>query len=122
MNTDFISLNYNNKKSSITEKAHLEDLYDKYSRKILGFIIKNNQTKIENEKVLLEVFCQAWGCIQLFTDNPNQNFILLLKIACKVVCFNKKQSILAILQNDQRILNNLKGQSNQTIINSITEV
>lgn len=60
-----------------------ESLYNKYSPKVYGFLIKQSHSNEQAEELLIKVFLKVWDQITTFTENEEKKIIIIVLSICK---------------------------------------
>lgn len=55
-----------------------ENLYDKYSPKVNGFLISQTDSKEQAEELLINVFLKVWAEIRTFKETDEKKIIIIL--------------------------------------------
>ena len=73
------------KQGSNDYHREFEILFDKYSSKAFGFIIKNADTPEEAKEYLIKVFLRIWNDIPKYEEFTEDRFISILLFVCKPI-------------------------------------
>jgi len=61
-----------------------EELYNRYSPKMYGFLFKKVNSKEEAEQLLMDVFLRIWENIDDFKDNPEKKILKEILLISRV--------------------------------------
>jgi RNA polymerase sigma-70 factor (ECF subfamily) len=60
---------------NILRLDHFEELYNRYSPKIYGFLLKKVNSKEEAEQLLMDIFLRIWENIDDFKKDPEKRIL-----------------------------------------------
>ena len=68
---------------SSKDYAKFEYLYNTFAPKLLGFIMKYTETKLQAEEFLINVYHQVLTDINYFDNNPEKKLLKLVLSMCR---------------------------------------
>lgn len=76
-----------------SDYRNFEVLYDEYSPKAFGFIVKHTDTKHEAEELLSNVYLKIWSDIKNFENSTKTEKKIIAIILSERRAFNQKKNI-----------------------------
>ena len=76
-----------------SDYTNFEALYDEYSSKAFGFIVKHTDTKHDAEELLSNVYLKIWGDIKNFEKSTKTEKKIIAIILSERRAFNQKKNI-----------------------------
>ena len=73
--------------------TNFEALYDEYSAKAYGFIVKHTDTKHEADELLSNVYLKIWADIKIFEKSTNTEKKIIAILLSERRAFNQKKNI-----------------------------
>jgi uncharacterized Ntn-hydrolase superfamily protein len=80
------------KQPTASDYSNFEALYDEYSPKAFGFIVKHTDTKQEAEELLSNVYLKIWQDIKNFENSANTEKKIITLILSQRRAFNQKKN------------------------------
>ncbi|MEJ7827933.1 MAG: hypothetical protein WKF91_07055 [Segetibacter sp.] len=82
-----------------SDYTNFEALYDEYSAKAFGFIVKHSDTKQEAEQLLSNVYLKIWGDIKSFEKSTNTEKKIIAIILSERRAFNQKKNTIPLSES-----------------------
>ena len=76
-----------------SDYTNFEALYDEYSAKVFGFIVKHTDTKHDAEELLSNVYLKIWGDIKNFENSTTTEKKIISILLSERRAFNQKKNI-----------------------------